>query len=69
MSFYVMRKHEDGRLGWVGPIRSYPQALRESRAWNDAGWDTRVDDSTPEVRAAVRAWQKAKDIEHGRRSA
>lgn len=68
-SFYVKREHDDGRTGWVGPIRSFSQALRESRAWNDAGWSTRVDDSTPEIRAEVRAWQKAADIRLGRRRA
>ena len=61
MSFYVYRKHDDGREGWVGPIRSYKQARREFQAWEDAGWWARIDDSTPEVRAAVRAWTRSRD--------
>lgn len=62
MSYYVKRQHSDGRIGWVGPIRSYNQSRREFAAWRDAGWDAVIHDSTPEVRAAVRAWAKAKTI-------
>ena len=59
MSFYVQRKHEDGRMGWVGPIRSYSQARREFAAWRECGWDAVIHDSTPDVVHAVRQWQKA----------
>lgn len=64
MSFYVKRTREsDGRVGWVGPIRSYNQALRERRAWVETGdFDAIIHDSTPEIRAEVRAWQRAADV-------
>jgi hypothetical protein len=67
MSFYVKRE-KDGREGWTGPIRSFNQARREFAAWEDAGWSAKIEDSTPEVRKQVRDWQKARDIEHGRRA-
>jgi hypothetical protein len=69
MSFYVKREHADGRMGWVGPIRSYQQARREFAAWRDAGWDAVIHDSTPDVRHAVREWQTAADIRLGRKVA
>ena len=59
MSAYVKRSR-DGRTGWTGPIRSPKQVQKEAAAWRDAGWSAEVVDSTPETRAAVRAWQKAK---------
>jgi hypothetical protein len=66
MSFYVKRTTDDGRHGWTGPIRSRRQADREAAAWTASGWDALVFDGTPEVRAAVRAWQRERDIFHGR---
>jgi hypothetical protein len=69
MSFYVKREHSDGRVGWVGPIRSFRQARREFAAWRESGWDAVIHDSTPDVRAAVRSWQRERDIFHGRRAA
>jgi hypothetical protein len=65
MSFYV-RRDRDGKRGWVGPIRSYSQARREFAAWRDAGWDAKIEDSTPEVRREVRDWQRAADKRLGR---
>jgi hypothetical protein len=70
MSYYVKRTRiADGRVGWTGPIRSERQAQRERAAWTcEAPYDgdgpaqhtAEVYVSTPEVRAAVRAWAKAK---------
>jgi hypothetical protein len=78
VSFYVKRSRParlddspvgliDGRKnGWTGPIRSASQAQREAGAWRDGGWDATVVETTPDIRAEVRAWQKACDISHGR---
>jgi hypothetical protein len=68
MSFYIRRTRDD-RNGWTGPIRSYRQARREFAAWTEAGWDAVIEDSTPEVRTAVRQWQHAMDVKHGRKVA
>lgn len=65
MSFYIHRTRGE-REGWTGPIRSYKQARREYAAWLDTGWDPRIDDSTPDVRRAVREWQAAANKRHGR---
>lgn len=66
MSFYIKRTRDD-RTGWTGPIRSFRQARREYSAWEDAGWDAKIEDNTPQVRAEVRAWQREADIRLGRR--
>lgn len=66
MTFYVRRVHTDGRGGWVGPIRSERQARREQQAWESCGWVAWVEESSPAVRAAVRSWQRAMDVKHGR---
>jgi len=62
MSFYVRRmkaeRFEPTRLEWVGPIRSDKQAQKERDAWRECGWDATVFESSPDVRATVRAWQK-----------
>jgi hypothetical protein len=67
MSFYVKKTHTaTGRIGWTGPIRSARQAERERAAWtaysyrSPAAFTAEVLESTPEVRAVVRAWQKAR---------
>jgi hypothetical protein len=60
MSCYVKRTRGDA-VGWVGPIRSERQAYREADAWRQAGWHAVVRVSAPDVRAAVRAWQRAAD--------
>jgi hypothetical protein len=60
MSFYVKREARCGCTAWVGPIRSEQQAHRERAAWEAAGRRAEVLPSTPEVRAAVRAWERAK---------
>ena len=54
MSSYVKRER-DGRVGYVGPIRSKRQAERERLAWVESGFSAVVLPSTPEVRAVVRA--------------
>lgn len=46
------------RVAWTGPIRSRAQADREVTAWTDSGWTAARHESTPEVRAQVRAWSK-----------
>lgn len=56
MTFYVERSHPDGRAGWTGPIRSLAQAWKEAGAWHDAGWSAIVHESSPEIKAKVRAW-------------
>jgi len=66
MSFYVKRTSENGREGWVGPIRSGIQAGREVKAWQEAGWHAVAVESSPEVKAEVRAWQRAADVRLGR---
>lgn len=61
MSYWVRRTNADtGRDSWTGPIRSAAQVEREAAAWRSAGWAAEVLRSSPEVRAAVRAWEKAK---------
>ncbi len=58
MSFYVQRKHPEGRVGWVGPIRSEKQAGKEVAAWESVGWEAECHPSTPAIRATVRRWVK-----------
>lgn len=58
MSYYVHRINENGRQGWTGPIRSEKQANKEAEAWKDAGQEATVYESSPEVKARVRAWDK-----------
>lgn len=64
MSWWVMRSQplDPERPGdsWTGPFRSFRQALREVNAWLDAGWAAAVVQSSADVRARVRAWEKAK---------
>jgi hypothetical protein len=69
MPYYVKRTRiTSGRIGWTGPIRSARQAERERAAWTNEppyadgsppNFTAEVVESTPEVRAEVRAWQKA----------
>jgi len=66
MSFYVRRAHTDGRGGWVGPIRLERQANKEKAARESRGWVAWVEESTSAIRREVRAWQKERDIAHGR---
>lgn len=67
MSYYVQRQrdgrpdygpNDPPRQGWTGPIRSLKQAQREVEAWQEAGWQACALESTPEIRALVRAWEK-----------
>jgi hypothetical protein len=66
-SWYVWRQRRDPSRpegyseGWVGPIRSVAQAEREAAAWAESGWHSRVLMGTPQIREAVRAWQRAAD--------
>jgi hypothetical protein len=70
MSFYVKRTRlADSRVGWTGPIRSAKQAELERAAWTceppyttnyPASFAAEVLEATPDVRAVVRAWNKAK---------
>lgn len=63
MSYYVQRwnrEYREGRVSWTGPIRSEARAGKEAQAWRDAGWHADVFPSSPDVKAAVRAWQQAK---------
>jgi hypothetical protein len=46
------------RVAWTGPIRSRARADREVTAWTETGWAANRHESTPEVRAQVRAWEK-----------
>jgi hypothetical protein len=43
-------------IAWTGPIRSRIQADREVTSGTDAGWAATRHESTPDVRAQVRAW-------------
>lgn len=65
-SFYVKRIPPDGRLGWIGPIRSRNQAGKEAAAWRDPGWiDTEIHLGYDHVKAEVRAWQKEANARRG----
>lgn len=69
MSYYVMRILRGDptlKLGYTGPIRSKRQAQREVDAWSAAGWNAQLLNSTPEVRRAVRCWQRERNEAHGR---
>lgn len=68
-SYYVKRVNENGRGGWTGPIRSERQARKEVTAWESAGWVAWLEEATPAVRREVKAWQRERDIFHGRREA
>ena len=59
MASYVKRTNDVGRVGWVGPIRSPRQAVREVEAWESCGWSAEVVPVTPESRLVVRSWSKA----------
>ena len=67
-SYYVQRLRR-GQIGWVGPIRSEGQAAREVAAWESQGYCAAKVESSPEIRAEVRAWQRAADVRLGRRAA
>jgi hypothetical protein len=58
MSWYVKRTNGT-RTGFTGPIRSEQQAGREVAAWQEAGWEAVALPNTAEVRAEVKAWEKA----------
>ncbi len=60
LSYYVHRSHDDGRVGWVGPIRSSDQADREVAAWEEVGWHASKTQVTPETRAQVKAWEMSR---------
>lgn len=66
MSFYVHRSSDNGREGWVGPIRSAAQADREVAAWEEAGWRAVRLIGSPMVKAEVARWQRAADVRLGR---
>lgn len=70
MTFYVKRTNTaTGRVGYVGPLCTKTGAERERDAWNDSEGRFTADvlPGTPEVRAAVKQWQRDADIRHGRR--
>ena len=64
MGYWVKRSKEH-RTSWTGPIRSALQVEREAEAWRSCGWMAETLLSTPEVRAEVRAWDKAKKYTEG----
>lgn len=53
--------------GWVGPVRSGRQALREVAAWMSGGQRARAYLATPARKREVDAWQAEADRRHGRR--
>jgi hypothetical protein len=59
MASHWVRRRFGERAGWTGPIRSARQAAKEADAWRSVGWDAEVVESTPAVRAEVRAWVKS----------
>jgi hypothetical protein len=64
-NYYVRRTRSDGYEAWTGPIRSSLQAQKEAAAWRSAEthgytWTAKVEPSTPEIRAKVRKWERAK---------
>jgi hypothetical protein len=55
-----------GRVGWTGPL-PLARAQAEVAAWREAtdsldrhDWEAELVEATPEVRAEVRAWEKAR---------
>lgn len=44
--------------GWTR-VRGKAQAGREAKAWGDQGWSTLTLPTSPQVRAEVRAWERA----------
>jgi hypothetical protein len=65
MAYYVKRENRDtGRVGFVGPIRSAKQAGKESDAWVHAGWKAWILESSPTVRAEIRAWERSIKARH-----
>jgi hypothetical protein len=62
VSWYVKRSTDYG-YGWTGPIRSARQAERERDAWQAIGRNAEVVESTPAVRAEVRAWERQRRAE------
>jgi hypothetical protein len=68
MSYYIRRiRLSDGKEAYTGPIRSPKQADKERRAWQEANWYAGVEESTPQLRRAVRQWQREADTRLGRR--
>lgn len=69
MSFYVHRVNaeDETRRGWIGPIRSRTQAIKEAQAWESCGWHACVVTSDESVRRAVATWQKDADQRLGRK--
>ena len=55
-TMYVYRARRD-REGWTR-VRGPARAETEAGAWRSAGWTCVVRPSTPEVRAAVRKWER-----------
>jgi hypothetical protein len=59
-SYYVRRVSAGGREGYVGSLRPLSRAEREAQAWREAGGSAEVLPNTPDVRTAVRAWEKGR---------
>ena len=47
------------RSGWTRVRGSRARAEREALAWREQGWATAIVDTSPAVRAQVRAWEAA----------
>lgn len=60
MSYIVVRTKPTGYAAYTGPMRTKSHADRERNAWRDAGWGADTVEYTAEIKAAVRAWEKAK---------
>jgi hypothetical protein len=61
VTFYVVRT-KDGRTSYTGSIRSRQRVEREAAAWRDAGWEAKVEPTSPELRAKIRAWERSKRV-------
>lgn len=63
MSYIVKRQAPPDAMyssGFTGPMRTRAHAQREADAWTNVEWSAEVVEYTAEVKAEVRAWQKAK---------
>lgn len=57
---YMVRRTNEVKQSWTGPIRSEVQAGKEAAAWKSVGWSAEVVENTPEVKREVRMWLNSK---------
>lgn len=57
MSKFFVRRMNDERIGYVGPLPCEHGAKMEADAWISCGWEAEVLPNIPEVREQVREWE------------